>query len=68
MKNNKENCPHCNADLQGEPILKKHQGSYNATHFTRKIGISDIEKDRIVKWKYPDCEGEWGVMSHTKYK
>jgi len=49
MENSKENCPHCNADLQGEPVPKEQQGSYKATHFTRKIGISDIEKDRIVK-------------------
>ena len=61
MKNNKENCPHCNVNLQGEPIPKKQRGSYNATHFTRKIGISDIKKDQIVKWKCPDCEGEWEI-------
>ncbi len=61
MKNNKENCPLCNADLQGESIPKEHQDSYNATHFTRKIGISDIERDRIVKWKCPDCKGEWAI-------
>jgi hypothetical protein len=54
MKNNKENCPLCNTDLQGESIPKEHQDSYNATHFTRKVGISDIERDRIVKWKCPD--------------
>lgn len=61
MKNSKEYCPHCNADLQGKPIPKKQQVSYNSTHFTRKIGISDIEKDRIVKWKCPDCEVEWDI-------
>jgi transposase-like protein len=61
VNNSKENCPHCSADLQGEPIPKKQQGSYNSTHFTRKIGISDIEKDRIVKWKCPDCQGEWDL-------
>lgn len=61
MKNSKEYCPHCNADLQGEPIPKKQQDSYNSRHFTRKIGISDIEKDRIVKWECPDCEGEWDI-------
>ncbi|WP_216830728.1 hypothetical protein [Alkalihalobacterium elongatum] len=62
MKNNKESCPLCNADLQGDSILKENQGSYKATHFTRKIGISDIERDRIVKWKCPDCKGEWAIQ------
>ncbi|WP_040513707.1 hypothetical protein [Gracilibacillus halophilus] len=61
MKNSKENCPLCNTDLRGEPIPEEQQGSYNATQFTRKIGISDIEKDRIVKWKCPDCKGKWDI-------
>lgn len=61
MKNSKENCSHCNADLQGAPIPKQQQSSYNSTHFTRKIGISNIEKDRIVKWKCPDCNEEWDI-------
>jgi transposase-like protein len=59
MRNNKENCPHCNADLQGEPIPKEQQESYGATHFSRKIGLYDLGKDRTVKYKCPDCNGEW---------
>lgn len=26
----------------------------------RAIGIYDMERDRTVKWKCPDCEEEWG--------
>ncbi|WP_028393996.1 hypothetical protein [Bacillus cihuensis] len=59
MKDNKENCPFCNADLQGEPIPVEQQDSNGATHFSRKIGIYDFEKDRTIKWQCPDCKGEW---------
>lgn len=59
MRDNKECCPHCKADLQGEPIPKESQKVYGSAHFTRKIGISSIEADRIIKWKCPDCNKEW---------
>lgn len=59
MFDNKENCPHCNTNLQGELIPIEQQESYGATHFTRKIGIYDRWSDRTVKWKCPDCRGEW---------
>jgi hypothetical protein len=59
MNNSKENCPHCDAELQGAPIPQEQQKSFGATHYSRKIGIYDITKDRTVKWKCPDCEGEW---------
>ncbi|OUA54592.1 hypothetical protein [Bacillus thuringiensis] len=61
MGNSKEFCPYCNADLQGEPIPKQSQKAYGATHFTRKIGITSIEADRILEWKCPDCNKEWKV-------
>ncbi|PEV55383.1 hypothetical protein [Bacillus cereus] len=59
MRSNKEFCPYCNSDLQGEPIPKQSQKTYGAIHFSRKIGISSIEADKIVKWKCPDCNKEW---------
>lgn len=59
MNDSKEFCPHCNADFQGEPIPKESQKAYDATHFTRKIGITIIEADRIIKWQCPDCNKEW---------
>ncbi|EMN7731569.1 hypothetical protein WB980_004982 [Bacillus cereus] len=49
MGNSKEFCPYCNADLKGEPIPKQSQKTYDATHFTRKVGIASIEADRILK-------------------
>ncbi|MFK4467598.1 hypothetical protein [Bacillus sp. RC252] len=58
MRTNKEICPYCNTDLQGEPIPKQSQKTYDATHFSRKIGISSIEADKIVKWRCPDCSNE----------
>ncbi|MGX5556733.1 hypothetical protein [Bacillus cereus] len=59
MRTNKEFCPYCNSILQGDPIPKQSQKAYAATHFTRKIRISNIEADKIVKWGYPDCRKEW---------
>ncbi|KZZ85888.1 hypothetical protein [Bacillus sp. SJS] len=59
MRDNKDYCPYCKADLQGEPIPKESQQVYGSSHFTRKIGISSIEDDRIIKWKCPDCNKEW---------
>ncbi|MGC9298984.1 hypothetical protein [Bacillus cereus] len=61
MGKSKDFCPYCNADLQGELIPKQLQKAYGATHFTRKIGITSIEADRIFKWKCPACNKEWKV-------
>ncbi|MFS0824350.1 hypothetical protein [Bacillus sp. 1P02SD] len=60
MDNNLEYCPFCKANLQGELIpkeLQKHYGS--STHFSRKIGISSMERDRVIKWECPDCQQQW---------
>lgn len=60
MDNSIEYCPFCNSNLQGKPIpqeFRKHYG--NSTHFTRKIGISSIEEDRVTKWECPDCRQQW---------
>ncbi|AME07915.1 hypothetical protein NNG64_13500 [Bacillus siamensis] len=59
MRDNKECCPYCNADLKREPIPKESQKVYGSAHFIRKIGINSIEGDRIIKWKCPDCNKEW---------
>ena len=59
MRDNKENCPHCNKDLQGGPIPKEQQTSYGATHFSNKIGLYDRCKDMTVKWMCPYCKGQW---------
>ena len=33
-------------------------GEFN--RFTRKIGIYDVNKDRTIKWRCPDCKKTWG--------
>lgn len=58
MRYNKECCPYCKADLQGESILKNHR-KYMALPISHKIGVSSIVADRIIKWKCPDCSKEW---------
>lgn len=57
----KEFCSHCNTDMQGSPIPEKYRDLHygGATHYSRIIGISDLRNDSIVRWKCPDCEGEW---------
>ncbi|WP_144466440.1 hypothetical protein [Bacillus nitratireducens] len=59
MRSNKEFCPYCNSDLQGDLIPQQSQKVYGATHFTRKIGITSIEVDQILKWECPDCNKDW---------
>ncbi|PEC18983.1 hypothetical protein COM96_27570 [Bacillus cereus] len=59
MNDNKEFCPHCNANLQGDPIPKESQKWYGCTHFSRKIGITSFTHDRILNWQCPDCKREW---------
>lgn len=59
LKDSKEYCPHCGADLQGDPIPEESQHHYSSTHFSRKIGIYDFWKDRTVEWMCPDCDGRW---------
>ncbi|KOP80211.1 hypothetical protein AMS59_02100 [Lysinibacillus sp. FJAT-14745] len=54
-----ECCPHCGVSLQGEEIPKEQQTSYNTTHFTRKIGMTTLEADRILYWQCPDCHNKW---------
>jgi len=52
-------CPHCNANLRGEPIPENIAHHYSGTHWGRRIGIYDFELDRVVKWECPDCHGTW---------
>lgn len=54
-----EYCPHCNANLRGEPIPEDIAHNYSNTHWKRKIGIYDIRRDRNTHWQCPDCDGQW---------
>lgn len=44
-------------------LADKYAACYGADRtkgrWGRAIGIYDIDRDRTVKWKCPDCEGEW---------
>ncbi len=59
LNDNKLFCPHCGADLQGDPIPEEIQHHYGATHSSRKIGISSMKEDCVIKWQCPDCKGQW---------
>lgn len=58
MRDNKECCPYCNALFARRTYSERIAESIWFAHFTRKIGISSIEADRIIKWKCPDCNKE----------
>ena len=54
------NCPHCNADLTGDPIPEKDLELFGgATHFDRKIGVEILGTDMVCYWKCPECGEEW---------
>lgn len=61
--NEPDTCPACGANLQGSPIPQEHidKGCYSpgSTHYSRRIGIYDMERDRTVAWHCPDCGHEW---------
>ena len=59
MNDNNEYCPHCNANLQGEPIPESSRTPKGSTHFTRKIGMTTVQADRILYWQCPDCNDTW---------
>lgn len=59
INDSRENCPGCNAQLQGNMIPEDQWDSFGATHFSRKIGIYDRGKDRTVEWMCPDRRHTW---------
>lgn len=54
---NKEQCPNCHKELQGDPIPESSQIDYGATHFSQKIGISNW--DSVYAYKCPFCHHTW---------
>lgn len=54
-------CPHCGADLKGDPIPEEYRHFYgNATHFRREIGVEVRGVyDGVLYWRCPDCGGSW---------
>ena len=59
LRDSKEFCPKCKADLQGEPIELESQHLFGATHFSRKIGLYSMERDMTTHYRCPDCGHEW---------
>ena len=57
-----EFCPHCKADLKGDPIRPESQHFYGgATHFKREMGYEFPEKyDGVWYYECPDCKGQFG--------
>lgn len=63
-------CPHCGADLQGEPIPAEVRDCYgNATHYYRTIGV-EIRGvyDGVLFWRCPDCGAEWHRFPAGDYR
>ena len=55
-----DNCPHCNANLNGDPIPAGLAANYSGTHWRREIGMEYPEKyDGVWEWMCPDCKGTW---------
>lgn len=59
-------CPNCGNDLTGKPIPQEYidRGLYgkppnNKTHYSRRIGLYDRERDRTSHWRCPDCNHTW---------
>jgi len=55
-----DRCPSCGVDLTGDPIPEESRHFYGShTHFSRRIGIYDFERDRTTHWECPDCGHVW---------
>lgn len=57
-----ERCPHCDTNLQGNPIPEESRHYYgnDKTHFSRKIGVEITGAyDGCLYWACPDCGGRW---------
>jgi hypothetical protein len=55
-----ERCPACDADFQGPPINPEYQHYYGkATHYSRVIALTPLERDVATHWKCPDCGHVW---------
>ncbi len=57
---NLDNCPHCNANLIGDPIPPEIAPHYSGTHWRLDIGIEYPKKyDGIWEYMCPECGGKW---------
>jgi DNA-directed RNA polymerase subunit RPC12/RpoP len=59
---NEYECPHCKADLRGEPIPEELRRMYapGSTHYSRLIGIEIPELyDGVSYYECPECHVRW---------
>jgi ssDNA-binding Zn-finger/Zn-ribbon topoisomerase 1 len=55
-----ESCPKCEKSWQGKPIPQESRELYGgAEWFSKVIGISSRQQDRIVAWQCPECHACW---------
>lgn len=60
----KDLCPHCGADLQGEPIPGDDD-----RHLSRKVGVEVPGfYDGTAYWCCPDCRLAWEREGFTGYR
>jgi hypothetical protein len=66
-----ETCPHCAANLQGDPIAEEYRECYapTSTHYSRIIGIEVRGVyDGVLYWSCPDCGGTWHRWDAERYE
>lgn len=67
-----DTCPHCKANLQGDPIPQQYidAGYYGtSTHYSRKIGVEVRGVyDGVLYWQCPDCGGVWHRWSKGSHQ
>lgn len=60
MSDSPQNCPRCDANLDGGPIPKDRQEFYSPPYrWSRAIGLYDTATDRVTEWECPDCHHRW---------
>ncbi len=47
------------AEKEADRIAANYGATRLEGQWGREIGIYDMERDRTVKYKCPDCDGEW---------
>jgi hypothetical protein len=53
-------CPECHASMVGGVVPERQRKLFGgAMTFGRAIAVYDRERDRVAKWRCPDCGHEW---------
>lgn len=51
-------CKHL-SDEQLQQEIDLSYGKHGPQRFSRLVGISSMEEDRVVAWECPDCKHRW---------